>query len=118
VQTRDAATANPHHYRSERTDAPDVVLPPRGRRVAIILVYALWIVAANLVLYRLLWATGAVSAGCLVNNVCAPWERTAVAIVDYACLGLIALCIIQGWRGRLIGCRAQRRSQKATTRPA
>jgi uncharacterized RDD family membrane protein YckC len=31
VQMRDAARADPQHYRGERTDAPDIVLPSRGR---------------------------------------------------------------------------------------
>jgi hypothetical protein len=49
---------------------------------------------------------GAISDACIDRNFCTGGERILSLILGAGLLGVCAVCIALGWRGRLVGARA------------
>ena len=92
VQIRDRSKWVPDEYVVERAELSSPTMPSRIRRTVIILVYLF----AAFVIYVLIFAL-------LTTN---GFSERAIMPVALAWLVVSVLLIIQGWRGRLYGCRA------------
>jgi uncharacterized RDD family membrane protein YckC len=101
VQIRDQSKARDFEYVVENTKLLSPTMPSRLRRLAAILCYSFATFVFYIILIRV-----------LTSNVCLSWGRcssTENAMIEVGALilfGASALFIIQGWRGRLYGCRA------------
>lgn len=105
VQIRDPAKALPGQYIAERTELAAADLPSRWRRVAVTSAYLLLTAAIYLFIVGQIVAPAAISNGCLEGNFCSGGERILSLIIGAGLLGLCAVCITLGWRGRLVGAR-------------
>lgn len=108
VQIRDLGRARPRDYVTAGAKLRDAAMPSTGRRIAIIAAY---VVATDLVVViaaGLLAATGSISPACLDDDWCSSSDNALVRGLGVAFVALPLLCIIQGWRGRLYGCRRRR----------
>jgi uncharacterized RDD family membrane protein YckC len=107
VQIRDLSRASPHHYLHARIELSNPAMPSAWRRILVIILYlAAVLVVALLVGYGVTRA-GLLSNACFTGRRCSPSEN-AVQLLRGLCLIVVSiLCIIQGWRGRLFGCRIQ-----------
>lgn len=108
VQIRDTAKARSSHHAPERIELSNPGMPSRARRTMIILTYLLLLFAAALVAFYGLLVSSLLSPICSVQNRCSSGENllsNLVILIWLACCGLV---IVQGWRGRLPGCRAKR----------
>jgi uncharacterized RDD family membrane protein YckC len=108
VQVRNAVAANPGDYNSERTELASASMPSRLRRLIIIGLYLIASYLITTVALAALPATDAVSWGCINNSRCNTSEQFLVVGLSLAWLGVSILCIVLGWRGRLVGARASR----------
>ena len=111
VQIRDRSKASSHHYVAERTELLSAGMPSRLRRVLVISAYvlALFILYA-VALPAFLAVTGIVPDTCMLTARCSQSEYVAKAATGVLELVILALCIVQGWRGRLLGCRVHRQN--------
>jgi len=107
VQIRDLAKAAPHHYAGERLDFDNAAMPSRTRRLAVIAAYLVGLLVLFGVASDVLVESGVVSDACFIGNRCAAGEALWSNLWALGGLALAALCIIQGWRGRLFGCRVR-----------
>src|SRR5262249_62195726 len=90
-------------FHTERTDDPDVLLPSRRRRVAVIVLYVVALtIAYDLVLTRI------DPAGCARDQSCVGGTRVAVEAAALIWLGLSVAAIVAGWKGLLFGARLTR----------
>jgi uncharacterized RDD family membrane protein YckC len=106
VQIRDLAKAQPYQYRGELAEPANPAMPSRGRRLLVIAAYGLAsAVVVVFALYLAAWL-GLVSAVCLANNQCSSIEHVWLNILGFGWVGLCALLVAFGWKGRLWGCRA------------
>ena len=105
VQIRSAAKARPGQYVTERVELSDSGMPSRFRRVAIIGVYLLLLIAAVEAISALLAMAGMVSYRCLDSDYCLAAERIANLGINVALIALMAAVIAFGWKGRLFGAR-------------
>ena len=105
VQIRSAAKARPGQYVTERVELSDSGMPSRLRRVAIIGVYLLLLIAAVEAISVLLAMAGLVSYRCLHRDYCLAAERIANLGMNVALIALMAAVIAFGWKGRLFGAR-------------
>lgn len=105
VQIRDPAKASPAQYIAERTELAAVGLPSPWRRIAVTCAYLLLMVVIYLFIVGRIVAPGAISNACLERNFCSGGERIFSLIIGVGLLGLCAVCITLGWRGRLVGAR-------------
>ena len=80
-------------------------MPSRLRRVAIIGVYLLLLIAAVEAISALLAMAGMVSYRCLDRDYCLAAERIANLGINVALIALMAAVIAFGWKGRLFGAR-------------
>jgi uncharacterized RDD family membrane protein YckC len=106
VQIRDRSRARAGEYVTARTLNPG--MPSIGRRILVIVAYAVASAVLVLLIAVALAATGLLSDACVDLDVCSPLERTLSRATDIALIGLPVLCIVQGWRGRLYGARVRR----------
>jgi uncharacterized RDD family membrane protein YckC len=107
VQMRDLTKARPHHYSGERTELLSPTMPSRGRRLLVIAAYLLVSFVLFSLSFVLMWGIGLISEACFVNDRCSQVENIWISALAVGWLGLCALCIGFGWRGRLWGCRAR-----------
>jgi uncharacterized RDD family membrane protein YckC len=105
VQIRDAATARPNDYITERTEFSSPSMPSRGRRVAIIAVYLGLTLLAYIAVFAIFVDAGAMSDACIDRDVCSATEKMLELIPGIAFLFIAAAWIGLGWRGRLYGAR-------------
>ena len=106
VQIRDPAKASPHHYNTERTEFDSPAMPSRSRRFVVIIGYLLLIVVVAIVTTNVLLVAGLVSEACFKNqHRCRPAEHFSTLALGLGWLTLSVLCIVLGWRGKLLGCR-------------
>ncbi len=105
VQIRDPAKALPRHYVTERRELLGSGMPSRLRRISVICVYMLLILAAFVLVLVGLLAAGVISRACLYADRCAVGERYLNVGITLAWLAASAISIGLGWRGRLIGVR-------------
>jgi hypothetical protein len=101
VQMRDRSKARHFEYVVENTDLVSPTMPSRLRRLMAILCYLF----ATFVFYTILIGV-LVSYVCTSSGTCPPTENAIIEVGALIWLGASALFIIQGWRGRLYGCRA------------
>lgn len=105
VQIRDPAKASPGQYIGERTELAAAGLPSRSRRVVVTCAYLLLMAAIYLLIVGRIVAPRAISNACLESNFCSGGERILSLFIGAGLLGLFAVCITLGWRGRLVGAR-------------
>ena len=103
VQIRDPAKALPGQYIAERTELAAAGLP--SRRIVVTCAYLLLMAAIYLFIVGRIVAPAAISNACLESNFCSGGERILSLIIGVGLLGLCAVCITLGWRGRLVGAR-------------
>jgi len=106
VQIRDLSKANSNEYVTERTELLRPTMPSRLRRVIVIFGYILAFSILYGIAAVLLNRTGIVSQSCFDNLSRCPRAEYPIAI-GFSLLWwvVMAFCIVQGWRGRLYGCR-------------
>jgi uncharacterized RDD family membrane protein YckC len=105
VQIRDPAKALPGQYMAERSEFAAAGLPSRWRRVAVTCGYLLLMGSIYLVVVGQIVAPATISNACLDGNYCSGGERILSLLIGAGLLGLCAVCIALGWRGRLVGAR-------------
>jgi uncharacterized RDD family membrane protein YckC len=105
VQIRNLAQASPHHYRGEQTELSSAGMPSGVRRLIMVVLYLIAVVVVVWFATLGLVAAGIVSLACIQIDRCSTSENLVGSIVASAWLGVSALCIVLGWRGRLFGAR-------------
>lgn len=105
VQIRDPAKASPGQYIAERPELAAGGMPSRWRRIAVTCFYLLLIGIVYVVIIGGLVVPGAISDVCIDRNFCSGGERILSLIFGAGLLGICAVCIALGWRGRLLGAR-------------
>ena len=105
VQIRDPAKALPGQYIAERTEFAAAGLPSRSRRIVVTCAYLLLMAALYLFVVGRIVAPAAISNACLEGDFCSGGERILSLFIGAGLLGLCAVCITLGWRGRLAGAR-------------
>jgi len=109
VQIKNLAQAKPHHFSAKQDDLSTPGMPSRGRRVLLIVAYELgWLLVCWLALVALV-SVGQISVQCIDKDVCSAVETIWIDAAGLAWIGVSALIIFLGWRGRLWGGRAQRK---------
>jgi uncharacterized RDD family membrane protein YckC len=105
VQIRDLSRAGPSLYVRERDEFANPALPSAGRRIAVILAYALVGSALFFGLMILaLWA-GLISGRCLQQDRCSSSDTVAKLVFNLGWFAMCGLILVFGWRGRLFGAR-------------
>jgi uncharacterized RDD family membrane protein YckC len=106
VQIRNPAKASAHHYSTERTEFDSPAMPSRSRRLVVIIGYLLLIGAVSIAATHVLLVAGLMSEECARNELrCRPAEYLSTVALGLSWLALSVLCIVLGWRGKLLGCR-------------
>jgi hypothetical protein len=105
VQIRDPAKALPGQYIAERTEFAVTGMPSPSRRIAVTCGYLLLMAIVYVFMIGGIVAPGAISAACIDRNFCSAGERVLSLVFGGGLLGLCAVCIALGWRGRLVGAR-------------
>jgi uncharacterized RDD family membrane protein YckC len=105
VRIRDAEAASSWQYITERTElsAPD--MPSRTRRISVIVAYLVVVFVGYIALLVGSAGIGALSTRCLDRDICSPGEHSIMLALVGLLLLAGAVCIVQGWRGRLFGAR-------------
>lgn len=98
-----SATEDAVEFHEERIAEPDVLLPSRFRRLAVVLVYlvAVYFVFAISIAF-------VPTRGCGRGEMCSVATRVLIQAIAWSWLMLSAAVIIAGWRGLLIGARRTR----------
>jgi uncharacterized RDD family membrane protein YckC len=105
VQIRDRSKARSHDYVTMRTELLNPAMPSVGRRLLVITAYvAATYVLAIFVTVGLMLAD-LISARCVVRERCSATDDAVFLGIGFGMIGIAVLCIVQGWRGRLFGCR-------------
>jgi uncharacterized RDD family membrane protein YckC len=109
VQIRDRSKAKSQDYLTARTELLSPAMPSLVRRLSVVTAYivAVYVVGAVVVLAML--PTGLVSARCIAREQwCSTGEHYLKLGIGLCVFGMAVFCVIQGWRGRLFGCRVRR----------
>ena len=101
----DPAKASPGQYIAERAEPAAASLPSRLLRVVVTCAYLLLMAVIYLFTVGRIVAPGAISHVCFESDFCSGGERILSLIIGVGLLGLCAVCITLGWRGRLVGAR-------------
>jgi uncharacterized RDD family membrane protein YckC len=107
VQIRDRSKASPHHYVAERAELSSPAMPSRMRRSIIIFGYVFGTYVFYTMVMIILMASNIISRSCGLSKRCAGAEGAMMTTFALIWLGIAVLLVIQGWRGRLYGCRAR-----------
>jgi uncharacterized RDD family membrane protein YckC len=102
VQIRDLSKASPHHYVQARKELLNVAMPSALRRVLVIILY----LAVIFIAYGLMLTT-VLSDACINRDRCYPSESIIKMSLGLCWISISTWWSIQGWRGRLFGCRAE-----------
>jgi uncharacterized RDD family membrane protein YckC len=107
VQIRDRSKARSGDYVTARTGRTNPGMPSAGRRL---LVIAAYVVTANVLTFLILVglvATDLVSISdeCIDRDLCSASDKAVLWAMGIGMIGIPVFCIVQGWRGRLYGCR-------------
>ena len=105
VQIRDLAKASSEDYVRERTVLSNRNLPSRAWRVMVILAYLLLLLVLMYVAVNGLILGGGLSGACVLHDRCSSSENLLLGFVGLIWFASFGLAIVQGWRGRLPGCR-------------
>jgi uncharacterized RDD family membrane protein YckC len=107
VQIRNLSKASPHHYVHARREPLNPAIPSALRRVLVIILYLAAIVIVVLIVTASLILTNVLSDACINRNRCYPSENIILMSLSSCWIGISMWCFIQGWRGRLFGCRTE-----------
>jgi uncharacterized RDD family membrane protein YckC len=107
VQIRDPAKARSNHYAFERTELSDSSMPSRAWRTTIILAYLLLSFVLVVVAVNGLIIGGGISRASVLQNRCSSSEDMLFTLISLIWIAFCGLVIVQGWRGRIPGCRAR-----------
>jgi uncharacterized RDD family membrane protein YckC len=107
VQIRDISKASPHHYVYIRTELLSPAMPPAWRRMLVIIAYLAVIFLVALLAVHGIERARLLSTACLTRGRCSLGEDLAQMGFGLCWVAISVLCVIQGWRGRLFGCRIQ-----------
>jgi uncharacterized RDD family membrane protein YckC len=106
VQIRDRSKAGPYEYVGERTELLNPAMPSVGRRVLVVAAYLTGVLAVtSLILFGVARAD-LISKACLDRDQCLLGEKLLLDGLGLLWFGAFVVCVVQGWRGRLFGCRA------------
>jgi RDD family len=105
VQIRDPARVRAGQYITERVELVASGMPSGMRRVAVICVYLLLLVAVFIAVAGAIVSAGWLSRSCFEKDYCSGAERTLTLVTSVALLVMIAVVIAMGWRGKLFGAR-------------
>jgi hypothetical protein len=105
VQVRDRSKASFGDYVAERKELPGLARPSRTRRILMIVIYLFVAFIIFTLSVFALEASKLVSESCISSGKCSEAENAANTLIALIWLGASVLLIIQGWRGRLYGCR-------------
>jgi uncharacterized RDD family membrane protein YckC len=112
VLIADPERARPWHYAEERSSESLSVGVPAWRRIIIVVAYSIVaFLACSIVLIA------AQSSECLEFERCTPEEQLRESIVGLGWLGVQAVLIVMGWKGRLLGARGGRGTRHMTPNP-
>lgn len=100
VQLRNPMVARPGDFVLPRVSDPAYVMPPRGRRVVVSLLYLTALFLLTSIASALL-----VSIDCLEFDRCTTGEDAVFAVLGIAWLAISLVCIIAGGQGQLPGAR-------------
>lgn len=108
VQIRNAEKASAHHYSGEQVELSRAGMPSRLRRAVVIILY---LAAITLLLFLVEPVLeNYISAACFAEDRCNAAENRLLNALAVGWLAISVLCIVLGWRGRLIGARASRQA--------
>lgn len=106
VQIRDRSKARSQDYVTVRTELLASAMPSRTRRILVIIAYVAATYVVSIFLVGVMGRTHLVSPRCISQQqLCAAGEHYIILGFGFCLIGISVFCIIQGWRGRLFGCR-------------
>jgi uncharacterized RDD family membrane protein YckC len=105
VQVRDRSKASFDDYVPERKEPPGLTRSSRTRRILMIVVYLFGAFIVYALAVQALEASNFVSESCVSSAKCSAVEYATNMVFALIWLGASVLLIVQGWRGRLYGCR-------------
>jgi uncharacterized RDD family membrane protein YckC len=109
VQIRDPGRMRARDYVTARTELLEPAMPSAGRRIAVTIAWVVAGVAVVTLVAGAMGSAGLISDECFeADRRCSPAERALIWGLGVGLYGLPLLCIVQGWRGRLYGCRVRR----------
>ena len=115
VQIRNRDKATPSQYVGERIELLSSNMPSVWRRLLIIVAYLLSIFIVTMFAFYLVDTAGHLSHACLENTArCSSSEKWIVIGLELTSTIASVVCIIQGWRGKLYGCRVRRQPPQVT----
>jgi uncharacterized RDD family membrane protein YckC len=115
MQIRDRSRAIPAQYISERVELLSPTLPSAWRRLFVVLAY---IIGGFFIMMLLAYGTmqfGLVSVTCINDDRCTSSENLITNGLGLLWIAAAVIWIVQGWRGRLYGCRARRQPSQVTS---
>jgi hypothetical protein len=108
--SRDHPTARPDDDATARKGLLNSGLPTVGRRLLAIVAYAAAVCVLAFFVLLGLKETGLISGQCVLDpDLCSVREDAMFWGVALGAIGILVLCIVQGLRGRLYGCRVRRK---------
>jgi uncharacterized RDD family membrane protein YckC len=108
VQIRDRNKATPSQYVDARTDLLNPAMPSAWRRSLVILAYVIGCLLVTAIVEFALMGAGLLSPACMGGDRCLRTENLMLNGLGLLLIAAWAVCIVQGWRGRLYGCRVRR----------
>jgi uncharacterized RDD family membrane protein YckC len=114
VQIRDLSKASSHHYVHARTELSNPAMPPAWRRMLVIIAYLAAVFIVAILAMSGIMRARLISNACLTDVRCSLSDNLVLWGFSLSWVGISVLCIIQGWRGRLFGCRMQVEQMQAT----
>jgi uncharacterized RDD family membrane protein YckC len=107
VQIRDRSKAVPFQYVAERTELLNPAMPSIGRRILVISAYVVGVAAVIMLVTAGIMRAGLLSDACVAHERCSRGENLVINGIGLLSIGAWLVCVIQGWRGRLFGCRVR-----------
>jgi uncharacterized RDD family membrane protein YckC len=108
VQIRDPAKASTDHYVRESVVFSNPNMASRARRTMVTFAYLVALFVLLCVAVSGLILDGRVSRACAYQDRCSSSEGLLFDLVGLIWLASCVLVIVQGWRGRMPGCRPKR----------
>jgi uncharacterized RDD family membrane protein YckC len=109
VQIRDRSKARFQDYVTVRSELLSPAMPSVWRRILVIIAYvaAAYVLAGGIAVG--LSRAGLLTARCVARvELCSTSEYSLLLGTGLGIIVIAILCIVQGWRGRLFGCRMRR----------
>jgi uncharacterized RDD family membrane protein YckC len=113
VQIRDLSKARPSQYLAPRTELLNPGMPSVGRRLVVIIAYLIVVFVLAMLAIYLVDTAGYLPDACIEDPArCSPREKWIFNGIGLLWIAATVVCIIQGWRGRLYGCRVRPQPQQ------